>query len=102
LRPEGSANRIANRQAREHGLNAWADLVAAVEALKAHPSREPFRLAFEALEVKDDVKLASLLKRHPSLATASGTNGNQLLHFAVNHGAASSKRRSSWSRAARI
>jgi ankyrin repeat protein len=72
-------------QAREHGLNAWADLVAAVEALKADSSREPFRLAFEAIEANDDMKLASLLTQHPSLAKASGTNGNQLLHFAVNH-----------------
>lgn len=71
-------------QAREHGFDAWADLVAAVEALKADSSREPFRLAFEAIEADDEIELASLLKRH-SLATASGTNGNQLLHFAVNH-----------------
>lgn len=72
-------------QAREHGFNSWEELAAAVEALRADSSREPFRLAFEAIEAKDDEKLAALLKRHPSLAKASGTNGNQLLHFAVNH-----------------
>ncbi|MFZ1991197.1 MAG: ankyrin repeat domain-containing protein [Alphaproteobacteria bacterium] len=72
-------------QAREHGFNSWAQLAAAVEALKADSSREPFRLAFEAIEAQDDAKLATLLKQHQSLAKASGTNGNQLLHFAVNH-----------------
>jgi ankyrin repeat protein len=72
-------------QAREHGFDSWEALAAAVEALRVDPSREPFRLAFEAIEAKDDAKLAALLKRHPSLANDSGTNGNQLLHFAVNH-----------------
>jgi ankyrin repeat protein len=72
-------------QAREHGFDSWEELAAAVEALKADPSREPFRLAFEAIDAKDDAKLAALLKRDASLARASGTNGNQLLHFAVNH-----------------
>lgn len=72
-------------QAREHGFDSWEGLVAAVEALKADSAREPFRLAFEAIEAKDDAKLAALLQQHGSLASASGTNGNQLLHFAVNH-----------------
>ena len=71
-------------QAREHGFNSWDELAAAVEALKADSSREPFRLAFEAIESNYDIALESLLDRHPSLAKASGTNGNQLLHFAVN------------------
>lgn len=70
---------------REHGFDAWEGLVAAVEALEADSSREPFRLAFEAIEAEDDTKLGALLRQHPSLAKASGTNGNQLLHFAVNH-----------------
>jgi len=72
-------------QAREHGFESWEELAAAVEALKADPSREPFRLAFEAIEAENDTELAALLKQHSSLAKASGTNGNQLLHFAVNH-----------------
>lgn len=71
--------------ARMHGFGSWDELVAAVQALDADHSSEPFRLAFEAIEAKDDVKLEALLKQHPSLAKASGTNGNQLLHFAVNH-----------------
>lgn len=71
-------------QAREHGFSSWRELAAAVEALRADSSREPFRLAFEAIEAGDDAMLATLLKRHPLLANASGTNGNQLLHFAVN------------------
>ncbi|HXZ67070.1 MAG TPA: ankyrin repeat domain-containing protein [Alphaproteobacteria bacterium] len=72
-------------QAREHGFSSWAELEAAVDALKADSSKEPFRLAFEAIEARDDAKLGTLLKQHRSLAKASGTNGNQLLHFAVNH-----------------
>lgn len=71
-------------QAREHGFGSWSDLASAVEALKADPSREPFRLAFEAIEAGDDMKLSGILEQHPSLANASGTNGNQLLHFTVN------------------
>lgn len=71
--------------AREHGFSSWSELAARIEALKADPSIEPFRLAFEAIEAKDEGKLAALLKQHPSLAHSSGTNGNQLLHFAVNH-----------------
>jgi hypothetical protein len=54
-------------QAREHGFDSWAELAAAVDALRADPSREPFRLAFDAIEAKDDAKLAALLKRHPRL-----------------------------------
>jgi ankyrin repeat protein len=72
-------------QARAHGFGSWAELATAVEALKADPSRGPFRLAFDAIEAKDDAKLAVLLNQDSSLAKASGTNGNQLLHFAVNH-----------------
>jgi ankyrin repeat protein len=71
--------------AREHGFETWSELAARVEALKADPSIEPFRLAFDAIQAKDDAKLAVILKRHPWLAKASGTNGNHLLHFAVNH-----------------
>ena len=71
--------------AREHGFNAWSELAARVEALKVDPSVEPFRLAFAAIEAEDDATLAALMKQHPSLPHSSGTNGNRLLHFAVNH-----------------
>ncbi len=72
-------------QAREHGFTSWEQLVASVESLKAGARRDPFRLAFEAIEAQDDARLAELLKEEPALTKASGTNGNQLLHFAVNH-----------------
>lgn len=71
--------------AREHGFDTWNALAARVEALKADPSLEPFRLAFAAIEAENDETLAALMKQHPSLAQSSGTNGNRLLHFAVNH-----------------
>jgi ankyrin repeat protein len=71
--------------AREHGFDNWNGLAARVEQLKADPAIEPFRPAFDAIQAKDDAKLAALLKQTPSLAQARGTNGNHLLHFAVNH-----------------
>jgi ankyrin repeat protein len=71
--------------AREHGFDAWRELAARVEALKADAAIEPFRLAFAAIEVEDDETFAALLNQYPSLAHSSGTNGNRLLHFAVNH-----------------
>ena len=71
--------------AREHGFDSWSELAARVEALKADPAIEPFRLAFAAIEAEDDATLAALVKQYPSLAQSSGTNGNRLLHFAVNH-----------------
>ena len=71
--------------AREHGCGDWQELVTRVEALQAAPAVEPFKLAFDAIEAERDEALAALLERHPDLAHASGTNGNRLLHFAVNH-----------------
>jgi ankyrin repeat protein len=71
--------------AREHGFSSWSELATRVAAFKADPSIEPFRLAFAAVEAEDDATLDALVKQHPSLAQSSGTNGNRLLHFAVNH-----------------
>jgi ankyrin repeat protein len=71
--------------AREHGFDDWDELAARVEALKADASIEPFKLAVDAIEAQHDETLAALLRKHLELAQASGTNGNRLLHFAVNH-----------------
>ncbi len=71
--------------AREHGFDHWDELAARVAALKADASIEPFKLAFDAIEAQQEETLAALLRKFPDLAHASGTNGNRLLHFAVNH-----------------
>ena len=71
--------------AREHGFNHWDELAARVDALRADASIEPFKLAFDAIEAQREETLAVLLRKFPDLAHASGTNGNRLLHFAVNH-----------------
>jgi ankyrin repeat protein len=68
--------------AREHGFEAWGQLVAHVEALARGAAREPFAAAFEAIRAGDRAGLETLLRRHPDLALARGTNGNTLLNLA--------------------
>ena len=74
--------------AREHGFDAWSDLVERVSALSRTvaediPSSEPFMAAFHYLERGDSASLAHLLGRHPELSRARGSNGNTLLNLAV-------------------
>ena len=72
--------------AKEHGFNAWDDLVQRVNLLASvsNPeATEPFLAAFRALKRTDLQTLSSLLKRHPHLAQERGTNGNTLLNLAV-------------------
>jgi len=76
--------------AREHGFDAWDDLVQRVSLLASASNpeaTEPFLAAFRALEARDVAKLSSLLRRHPGLAQERGTNGNTLLNLAVSLGA---------------
>jgi ankyrin repeat protein len=67
--------------AREHGFERWDELAARVDALAHGRSEEPFLLAFKALEKGDVASLTTLLRAHPTLATARGTNGNTLLNL---------------------
>ena len=72
--------------AREHGLDAWYDLIQRVNALASASNAEvtePFLAAFRALERGDAAELKSLLRDHPQLAQERGTNGNSLLNLAV-------------------
>ena len=69
--------------AREHGFDRWEDLAARVDALAHGRSGEPFMAAFRALESGDLDVLQSLLRAHPALARARGTNGNTLLNLEV-------------------
>ena len=69
--------------AREHGFDRWEALVAHAQALAAGRADEPFLAAFKALERGDLHGLRGLLRVHPELARARGTNGNTLLNLEV-------------------
>jgi ankyrin repeat protein len=74
LTPEGARLVVA----RNHGFTSWAALRRHVGDLRA----EPFARAFHALRERDFDGLHALLARFPELATAVGTNGNDLLGLA--------------------
>jgi ankyrin repeat protein len=67
--------------AREHGFETWKDLAARTAALAAGRTEEPFMAAFKALETGNLPRAHALLRAHPELATARGTNGNTLLNL---------------------
>jgi ankyrin repeat protein len=67
--------------AREHGFESWAGFRRHVQGLAE--SGEPFRRAFRAIEARDREALSDLLDRYPGLASARGTNGNDLLGLAA-------------------
>jgi ankyrin repeat protein len=69
--------------ARQHGLGTWAELVGRVAALAKGDSDEPFMRAFEALRQANLTQLRTLVRAHPELLRARGTNGNTLLNLAV-------------------
>ncbi|HYR07146.1 MAG TPA: ankyrin repeat domain-containing protein [Longimicrobium sp.] len=72
--------------ARQHGFSTWAELAAAVASLARGESDEPFMRAFEALRQADFARLQALVRAHPDLLRARGTNGNTLLNLAVSLG----------------
>ena len=67
--------------AREHGFESWHELASRVDALAHGRAEEPFIAAYKALEVGDLPRLQALLRAHPELARARGTNGNTLLNL---------------------
>jgi len=72
--------------AREHGFDAWDDLIQRVNVLASASNAEatePFLAAFRALQRGDAGALKWLLRDHPRLAHERGTNGNSLLNLAV-------------------
>lgn len=66
--------------AREHGFGSWKALRTHVKSLV--DSGEPFARAYRAVEARDLGQLETLLGEFPGLATARGTNGNDLLGMA--------------------
>lgn len=66
--------------ARNHGFASWATLRRHVVGLRA--SGEPFARAFQLVRAQDVDGLGALLDQFPSLVTARGTNGNDLLALA--------------------
>jgi ankyrin repeat protein len=69
--------------ARQHGFDSWAAFTAHVGKLIGGAAEEPFMAAFEALQAADLGRLTVLLRVHPDLALARGTNGNSLLNLAA-------------------
>lgn len=67
--------------AREHGFESWHELASRIDALAHGRAEEPFMAAYKALEVGDLPRLQALLRAHPELARARGTNGNTLLNL---------------------
>ena len=72
--------------AREHGFEAWDDLVSRVNLLASRAdtaTTELFMAAFRALQSGSVADFEALLRANPRLATERGTNGNMLLNLAV-------------------
>ncbi|WP_033291997.1 ankyrin repeat domain-containing protein [Amycolatopsis jejuensis] len=66
--------------AREHGFRNWRALRAHVAELPKNG--EPFSRAYQLVEAHDVDSLTALLDEAPHLASARGTNGNDLLGMA--------------------
>ena len=69
--------------AREHGFEQWTELIAHVERLAREPNAEPFLQVFEAGKSGDWARANTVLRAHPELVRARGTNGNTLLNLAA-------------------
>jgi ankyrin repeat protein len=69
--------------ARQHGFTTWDALVADVNAVARGERIEPFREAFEALRSQRWDRLAAVIREHPDVLRAQGTNGNTLLNLAI-------------------
>ena len=73
--------------ARQHGFATWAGFAAYLERLARHerdgdePDREPFLAVFEWGRRGDWPRAAAILRTHPDVARARGTNGNTLLNL---------------------
>jgi ankyrin repeat protein len=75
--------------AARHGFESWSDLRRHVEGMRTgEVPPTPFVLAYRALEENDREALVQLLERHPELVFQRGTNGNDLLGMAGDHGIA--------------
>lgn len=68
--------------AREHGFASWARFTGHVRRLGTGDAREPFMEALEAGQRLDWPRATTILREHPDLVRARGTNGNTLLNLA--------------------
>lgn len=68
--------------AREHGFETWTDLAAHVRRLGRGAVTDPFREVLEAARRQDWAQAEAVLRSHPELVRARGTNGNSLLNLA--------------------
>lgn len=73
LTEEGAREVVATH----HGCDDW-------RTLKRHiRNPRPFARAYQAIETRNPGELQAILQQHPELATASGTNANDLLGMAA-------------------
>ena len=69
--------------ARQHGSATWDAFVADLRAVASGERTEPFKEAFEALQRAEWDRLRQLIRQHPDVLRARGTNGNTMLNLAV-------------------
>src|SRR6185312_10830601 len=69
--------------ARQHGSASWAELLERIQEIADGRRREPFRDAFVALEQRRFADFEAVIREHPDLLRARGTNGNTLLNLAI-------------------
>lgn len=68
--------------AREHGFSSWQDLARYLSRVNRGEAGEPFMQVVEAGKRLDFARVLDLLRAHPDLVRARGTNGNTLLNLA--------------------
>jgi ankyrin repeat protein len=75
--------------ARQHGAPDWTAFAAHLRALAAGEREDLFLQAFQAMEAGAWDRVLALLRAHPDLCRARGTNGNTLLNLGISLAAAS-------------
>lgn len=68
--------------AREHGFPTWVRFVQYLKKLAGGKASDPFMEALELGKAGHWQQVAELLRKHPDLVRARGTNGNTLLNLA--------------------
>ena len=68
--------------AREHGFSTWQHLAQHLSRVKQGEVGDPFMQVVEAGKRLDFRRVLELLRAHPDLVRAHGTNGNTLLNLA--------------------
>jgi ankyrin repeat protein len=69
--------------ARQHGFDTWDTFASYLQALPEHPENEPFLEIFESAHKNDWERVTAVLRAHPDVVRAYGTNGNTLLNLAA-------------------